>query len=85
MLALAPGRRAAELDSGILADRPSFVAGPSCGGRSHLGQSDPGFTLRLLMSQLGSKHAFLCEPLEHDRYVHGEKPVSIEFRRPNIL
>ena len=30
------------------------------------------------MSQLGSKHTFLCKPLEHDRYVHGEKPVSME-------
>jgi hypothetical protein len=25
-----------------------------------------------------SKHTFLCKPLEHDRYVHGEKPVSME-------
>ena len=30
------------------------------------------------VSQLGSKHTFLCKPLEHDRYVHGEKPVSME-------
>jgi hypothetical protein len=29
------------------------------------------------VSQLGSKHTFRCKPLEHDRYVHGEKPVSV--------
>jgi hypothetical protein len=49
----------AEIDSSLFAVGFCFhVAAPSCGGRPHLGQSDPGFTLRLLMSQLGSKHTF---------------------------
>jgi hypothetical protein len=46
----------------MLADRPLLVAAPSCGGRPHLGQFNPAFTLRLLMRQLGSKHTFPCEP-----------------------
>src|SRR4029453_15989295 len=70
----------AEIDSSLFAVGFCFhVAAPSCGGRPHLGQSDPGFTLRLLMSQLGSKHTFLCKPLEHACDVHRGTPVSMDF------
>ena len=50
----------------------------SCGGCPHHGQSGPDFTLPRLVRQLGSKHTFLCKPLENARDVHGEAP-SMDF------
>ena len=71
-------RVATEVDSSIFAEGFCFLAAPKRGERPHQRQSEPNFSLRRV-SQLGSKHTFLCKPLEHDRYVHGEKPVSMEI------
>jgi hypothetical protein len=64
-------------NSGCLAG--ARLAALRCGGRPHYGQSDPDFTLRLLVCPLGSEHTFPSEPLEHALYVHWENPVSIEL------
>ena len=77
-------RVATEVDSSIFAGGFCFLAAPKRGERPHQRQSEPNFSLRLLVSQLSSSPAFLCKPLEHARHVHREKPVSMDFRRPNI-
>ena len=77
-------RVATEVDSSIFAEGFCFLAAPKRGERPHQRQSEPNFSLRLLVSQLSSSPAFLCKPLEHARHVHREKPVSMDFRRPNI-
>ena len=77
-------RGATEVDSSIFAKGFCFLAAPKRGERPHQRQSEPNFSLRLLVSQLSSSPAFLCKPLEHARHVHREKPVSMDFRGPNI-
>jgi hypothetical protein len=69
-----------EVDSSIFAEGFCFLAAPKRGERPHQRQSEPNFSLRLLVSQLSSSPAFLCKPLEHARHVHREKPVSMDFR-----
>ena len=84
-LPLGGSRRVApEVDSSIFAEGLCFLAAPKRGERPHQRQSEPNFSLRLLVSQLSSSPAFLCKPLEHARHVHREKPVSMDFRRANI-
>ena len=73
-----------EVDSSIFAEGFCFLAAPKRGERPHQRQSEPNFSLRLLVSQLSSSPAFLCKPLEHARHVHRKKPVSMDFRPPNI-
>src|SRR3981189_1504191 len=70
-----------EVDSSIIATGFCCLAAPKRGERPHQRQSEPDFSLRLLVSQLSSSPAFLCKPLEHTRHVHREKPVSMEARR----
>jgi hypothetical protein len=78
-------RVATEVDRSIFAEGFCFLAAPKRGERPHQRQSEPNFSLRLLVSQLSSSPAFLCKPLEHARHVHREKPVSMDFRRPNFM
>ena len=78
-------RVATEVHSSIFDEGFCFLAAPKRGERPHQRQSEPNFSLRLIVSQLSSSPAFLCKPLEHARHVHREKPVSMDFRRPNIL
>ena len=77
-------RVATEVDSSIFAEGFCFLAAPKRGERPHQRQSEPNFSLRLLVSQLSSSPAFLRKPLERARHVYREKPVSMDFRRPNI-
>src|SRR3954467_13153570 len=67
-------RVATEVDSSIFAEGFCFLAAPKRGERPHQRQSEPNFSLRLLVSQLSSSPAFLCKPLEHARHVHGKSP-----------
>src|SRR4051794_5058384 len=66
-------RVATAVESSTFAEGFCFLAAPKRGERPHQRQSEPNFSLRLLVSQLSSSPAFLCKPLEHARNVHRRK------------